>query len=163
LCRPPTVSWGLGIGSARSKATCPSANAKPERFPVIYTSKYKKIHVCLYAGRECSSVVSWPLAVEVVLFNIASVDLAFSPWLPQTTSSSARLELATTGPRATTPRELSSSTQCWMSCAKKLSPVTACKVGHPCTLRGRPLSAWELLGECWVLSCRNQALQVQPF
>merc|ERR1712151_589478 len=77
------------------------------------------------------------------------------PWTPlepdhsvsssdQTTSSSDRLVLETTGPRATTPRVLSSSTPSLMSSERKLKVVTASRDSRSLTLLVEELDPeWE--------------------
>merc|ERR1711968_329907 len=48
----------------------------------------------------------------------------------RTTSCSASLAPATTGPRDTTPKAPSSSTPFWTSSARSPSPATACRVSR---------------------------------
>ena len=63
----------------------------------------------------------------------------------QTTSSSVKLELETTGLKVITLKELNSSTQFWTSPERKLKDVTASKVSKLLTLwEEEQDQAWEL-------------------
>ena len=62
----------------------------------------------------------------------------------QTTSFSDSLELETTGPRVTTPRELSSLIQFLTLSERRLKAATACKVSRLLTrLEVVPAQVWE--------------------
>merc|ERR1711904_107389 len=95
-------------------------------------------------SRESMSTTTRPLE-EDTSQEPSSWILSQEPWTPseldhsvnssdQTTSSSDKPVLETTGPRVTTPRELSSSTQSLMSSERKLRAATASKVSRLPTL-----------------------------
>merc|ERR1711904_618109 len=89
-------------------------------------------------SRESMSTTTRPLE-EDTSQEPSSWILSQEPWTPseldhsvnssdQTTSSSDKPVLETTGPRVTAPRELSSSTPSSMSSERRLRAVTAFKV-----------------------------------
>merc|ERR1712070_389590 len=89
-------------------------------------------------SRESTSTTTKP-PVEDTSQEPSSWILSQEPWTPsepdhsvnssdQTTSSSDKLEPVTTGPRVTTPRELSSLTPSSMSSERKLKVAIAFKV-----------------------------------
>merc|ERR1712151_543982 len=92
------------------------------------------------SSRESTSTTMKPLEA-VTSQEPSSWILNQEPWTPlepdhsdsssdQTTSSSDRLVLVTTGPRATTPRVLSSSTPSLMSSERKPKVAIASKVSR---------------------------------
>merc|ERR1712032_1751023 len=92
------------------------------------------------SSRESTSTTT-KLPVAVTSQEPSSWILSQAPWTPsepdhsdsssdQTTSSSDRLVLETTGPRATTPKVLSSSTPSSMLSERRLKVATAFKVSR---------------------------------
>merc|ERR1712032_1141676 len=92
------------------------------------------------SSRESTSTTMKPLEA-VTSQEPCSWILSQAPWTPsepdhsdsssdQTTSSSDRLVLETTGPRATTPKVLSSSTPSLMLSERRLKVATAFKVSR---------------------------------
>merc|ERR1712151_562271 len=106
------------------------------------------------SSRESTSTTTKPLEA-VTSQEPSSWILIQAPWMlsepdhsvsssDQTTSSSDRLVLVTTGPRATTPRVLSSSTPSLMSSERKLKAVTASRDSRSLTLLVEELDPeWE--------------------
>merc|ERR1712151_1276971 len=106
------------------------------------------------SSRESTSTTMKPLEA-VTSQEPSSWILSQEPWTPlepdhsdsssdQTTSSSDRLVLVTTGPRATTPRVLNSSTPSLMSSERKLKVVTASRDSRSLTLLVEELDPeWE--------------------
>merc|ERR1711977_286201 len=91
-------------------------------------------------SRESMSTTTRPLVADTSQEPFSWIS-SQEPWTPseldhsdnssdQTTSSSDRPVLVTTGPRVTTPREPSSSTPSSMSSERKLRAVTASKVSR---------------------------------